>query len=190
MDYHCACRTEFHNRYQGLVTAEAKEQPCDSYKTELHFCKIVMHVLDQRRLGVNVFRVTKLEKIYTELLLEDCIEYTPHVTRFAQRLKVELEPFFYCNNGVEIRTIGKSVSLCFSEDVDEIISNELQNPATFVTSLAGLISPIKQAMPKVSNTFNNSFPPDCQKASVPIQLQILCSLLIDGCDPQIKGFSQ
>ena len=37
--------------------------------------------------------------------------------QFAQRLKVELEPFFYCNNGVEICTIGKSVSLCFSEDV-------------------------------------------------------------------------
>ena len=38
--------------------------------------------------------------------------------QFAQRLKVELEPFFYCNNGVEICTIGKSVSLCFSEDVE------------------------------------------------------------------------
>ena len=147
-----------------------------------------MHVLDQRRLGANVFRVT--EKIFTELLLEDCIEYTPHVTRFAQRLKVELEPFFYCNNGVEIRKIGKSVSLCFSEDADEIISNELQNPATFVTSLFELISPIRQVMSKVSNTSNSSFPPDCQKASVPIQLQILCSLPIDGCDPQIKGFSQ
>ena len=72
-----------------------------------------------------------------------------------------MEPFFHCNNGVEIRTIGKSVSLCFSEDVDEIINNELQNPATFVTSLVELISPIRQAMSKVSNTFNNSFPPDC-----------------------------
>ena len=81
------------------------------------------------------------KKIYTELLLEDCIEYSPHVTWFAQRLKLELEPFFYCNNGVKIRTIGKSV--CFSEVVDEIISNELQNPATFVTSLVGLISPIR-----------------------------------------------
>ena len=39
-----------------------------------------MHVLDQRRLGVYVFRVTELEKIYTELLLEDFIEYTSHVT--------------------------------------------------------------------------------------------------------------
>ena len=81
-----------------------------------------MYVLDQRRLRVNIFCVTDLGKIYTELLLQDCIEYTPHVIRFAQRLKVELEPFFYCSNGVEIR---KSVSLCFSEYVDEIISNEL-----------------------------------------------------------------
>ena len=147
-----------------------------------------MHVLNQRQLGVNVFRATKVEKIYTELLLEECIEYTPHVTCFAQRLKIELKLFFYHSNSVEIRTIGKSVSFCFSEDVDEIISNELQNPATFVTSLVGLISPIRQTMPKVSNTFNNSFPPDCQKPSVPIQ--ILCSLLIDGRDPQVKGFSQ
>ena len=190
MNYHRVCLTAFHSRYRALVTAEAKEQPFDSYKTELHFRKMVMHVLDQRRLGVNVFRVTEIEKIFAELLLEDCIEYTPHVTRFAQRLKVELAPFFYCNNGIKIRTIGKSVSLCFSEDVDEIINNELQNPATFVISLVGLISPIRQAMSKVSNTFHNSFPPDCQKASVPTQLQILYSLLIDGCDPQIKGFSQ
>ena len=141
-------------------------------------------------LRVSVFRVTELEKIYTELLLENCIKYTPHITRSAQRLTVELEPFFYRNIGVEICTIGKSVSLCFSEDVDEIISNELQNPATFVTSLVGLISPIRQAMSKVSSTFNNSFPPDCQKASMPVQLQILCSLLIDRCNLQIKGFSE
>ena len=53
-----------------------------------------------------------------------------------------------------------------------------------------LISPTIQAMSKVSNTFNNSFPPDCQKASVPIQFHILCSLLIDGCDPRKKGFSE
>ena len=101
-----------------------------------------------------------------------------------------MEPFFNRNNSVEIRTIGKSVSLCFPEDVDEIISNELENPATFVTSLVGLISPNRQAMSKVSNTFNNSFPLDCQKALMPTQLHILCSLLIDGCDPQIKVFIQ
>ena len=45
-------------------------------------------------------------------------------------------------------------------------------------------------MSKVSNTFNNSFPADYQKASVSIQLQILCSFLTDGCDLQIKGLTQ
>ena len=65
-----------------------------------------------------------------------------------------------------------------------------KNIANFVISLIGLISPIRQAMSKVSNIFDNSFPPDCQKASVPIQLQLLFSLLIDGCDPQIKGFNR
>ena len=104
-----------------MVTAEAKKQPFDSYKIELHFRKIVMHVFDQRRLGVNVFRVTEIEKFSTELLLEDCFKYITHVARFPQRLKVELEPFFYCNNGVEIRTTGKSVLLYMLNGKDRMI---------------------------------------------------------------------
>ena len=131
------CLTEFHNR--TLVTAEVKKQPSDSYKTKLHFSKMLMHVLYQQRLGVNVFHITELKKIYTEFLVEDCIEYTPHITWFAQRLKVELELLFYCNNGVEICTIDKSVLLYFYEDVDEIVCNELQNRGTFVTSLMNLL---------------------------------------------------
>ena len=48
MNCHRVCLIECHNRYRALVTAEAKEQLFDSYKTELHFRKTVMHVLDQR----------------------------------------------------------------------------------------------------------------------------------------------
>ena len=47
MNYHRVRLTEFHNRYRALVISETKEQPFDSYKTELHFRKIVLHVLDQ-----------------------------------------------------------------------------------------------------------------------------------------------
>ena len=68
----------------------------------------------------------------------------------------------------------------------QVTKYELQSPATFATSLVGLISSISQAMSKISNAWNNFFLPDCQKASVPVQLQILCSLLNDGCNPQIK----
>ena len=47
-----------------------------------------MHVLDQQQLGVNVFRVIELEKIYNELLLED-VSSTPHMLHSLQRLKIE-----------------------------------------------------------------------------------------------------
>ena len=45
-------------------------------------------------------------------------------------------------------------------------------------------------MAKVSNSFGGSFPPGWQLFPIPIQLQIMCSLLMDGCDPRTKGFSQ
>ena len=51
-------------------------------------------------------------------------------------------------------------------------------------------TPIRMEMSKVENDFKFSFPTGCQKTSTPIQLQILCSLLVDGCDPQVSGFSQ
>ena len=89
INYHRLCLTGFYNRYQALVTAKVKEQLFDSYKTGLCFCKIVMHVLDQRRLAANVLRVTELEMIYTELLLEDCMEYIPQATRSAQRNTIQ-----------------------------------------------------------------------------------------------------
>ena len=61
MNYHCVCLTEFHNRYGALVTVEAKDQLLDSYtKQNLIFVKRVMHVLNERRFGVNVFHFVPL----------------------------------------------------------------------------------------------------------------------------------
>ena len=192
LNYHPACLAGFHNRYTSKVNQEVREKSLDPnqrIKSELHFRKIIVHVIDQRQRGASVFTVNPLEKMYAEFLRSDDIPYAPHVSRFAERLKYGLEPSFRNNTGIEIRTIDRSVKLCFSSDVDEIIDKET-SPATFVQSLIGAIAPIRHAMSKVKNTFKNSFSPNCQESSVPIQLQILCSLLIDGCDPKLQGFSQ
>ena len=42
MNYNRVCLNDSHNKYQPLVTAEAKEEPFDSHKKELHFRKVVM----------------------------------------------------------------------------------------------------------------------------------------------------
>ena len=131
-----------------------------------------------------------LEKMFADFLQSYDIPYTPHVSRFAERLKYGLEPYFENNEDIEIGNIQRSVKLCFSSDINEIIEKETFSPASFVQSIIGTIAPIRRTMSIVKNTFKNSFPPNCQEISVPIQLQILSSLLIDGTDHKVQGFSQ
>jgi len=192
LNYHLACLSEFYYKYDKKISQEIKESSLNlsqKYQAELHFRKIIEHIIDQRHLGVSVFAVNPLEKMYAQFLCHDNIPYTPHVTRFAERLKHGLLTSYRNNNGVEVRTIERSVKLCFSSDIDEIIERE-STPSTLVESIINVIAPIRNSMSKMKNNFANSFPPNSQDSSVPIELQVLCSLLIDGCDPQLKGFSQ
>ena len=43
-------------------------------------------------------------------------------------------------------------------------------------------------MSTVKSSFQGKFSTECQQNSVPIRLLSLCSMLIDGFDPQEKGF--
>ena len=76
----------------------------------------------------------------------------------------------------------------FFSDVDTLMKKEF-TPSPFINSLVKVITPIRKEMAKISNSLGGSFPPDCQQFSVLIQLQIMCSLLIDCCDPRTKGFN-
>ena len=186
LNYHRNCLTAFNKRYRDKMAKKQAEHNL-AMTTEIHFRKILMYIKEQRAQGTSFFTVCTLEKMYSELLQSDGILYTPHVSRFANRLKTGLEPFFENGAEIEIRSINRSLTLCFASSVNEIIDKEYSNPVTFVQSLVKSVAPIRDAMSKVRNTFSNSFQSDCGNMSVPVQLQILCSLLTDGCDPNVKG---
>lgn len=188
MNYHKACLTKFHNSYRSLVNLENSNISEIDFKKELHFRKVVSFILSQRRLGTNTFKLIDLENMFSEYLAEDSIQYSSHVTRFGEKLIIQLGSYFE-ENDIEIRTINRCLSLMFKEDIDEIIK-ESMSPSTYISSLLSIISPIRAEMSKVANSFSYSFTNDSQMSSVPIQLQVLCSLLVDGCDPNLKGFSQ
>ena len=126
--------------------------------------------------------------MFSEYLAEDSIQYSSHVTRFGEKLIIQLCSYFE-ENDIEIRTINRCLSLMFKDDIDEIIK-ESMSPSTYISSLLSIISPIRAEMSKVAYSFSYSFTNHSQMSSVPIQLQVLCSLLVDGCDPNLKGFSQ
>ena len=127
LNYHVTCLSGFYNRYRSLVQLEEKMDDLESSRKiqcELHFQKVVAYVIQERRNGTVVFAVNPLEKMYANFLSHDNIPYAPHVTHFAKRLKFGLEPSFQHNSGIEIRTIERSVKLCFSTDVDVMIEKE------------------------------------------------------------------
>ena len=66
LNNHPLCLVEFYNQYNRKVNQEVRERSLDSnqrYQSELHFRKIIVHVLDQRHLGASVFAVTPLDKM-------------------------------------------------------------------------------------------------------------------------------
>ena len=120
--------------------------------------------------------------MYRELLEYDNIVYLNHVSRFTERLRAAIP-------GLEKRFVNKKTLVFFSSQVDIILQEEI-TPTSFMKSLMKVISPIRKDMLEVTNSFKGEFPQDCQENDVPIRLLSLCSVLVDGCDPQEKGFSQ
>ena len=187
LNYHHLCLVAFNNRYNytKATNDKAKLDGAIEFRKEVNFQKVVAHIKEQRQLGEISFRVNHLESMYINLLDRDGIEHNQsHVGRFGERLQNA-----FSRTKVEIRTVNNKNTMLFSNDLDDIMSD--LSPASFVEASMKIIAPLRAEMSKVRNNFNFSFSPESQeKNSVPILLQVLCSLLIDGCDLQSVGFSK
>ena len=126
--------------------------------------------------------VASLEKLYIDLLEFDNIEYTSHVSRFAERL-ISAIP------ALEKRIIKRKVVVIFSDFLNNILP-ELLSPNSFVKSVMKIVSPIRNDMKTVQNNFIGNSSQTCQQGSLPIRLLTLISMLVDGADVNEKGFSQ
>ena len=89
--------------------------------------------------------------MFSEYLAEDSIQYSSHVTRFGEKLIIQLGSYFE-ENDIEIRAINRCLSLMFKEDIDEIIK-ESMSPSTCISSLFSIISPIRAKMSKYPTLF-------------------------------------
>ena len=186
--YHKTCLTNFNNQYRSALFKEHKLLYLDinlneEFRKAFAFNKIVSFIYEQRNIQADfLFEVISLENMYRELPQYDNIIYTSHVSRFTERLKSAIPE-------LEKRFINKKTLICFSTEVNNIMQEEIE-PTSFIKSLMKIISPIRKDMSEVKNSFQGKFPDDCQQNSIPIRLLSLCSMLIDGFDPQEKGFSK
>ena len=117
------------------------------------------------------------------LLRRTNIYYESHVTRFAYNLVLQ-------TTFLEKRLVNNNLTVVVKDAIDEIIHKSSIEPNTFLRSIDVVVSPIRDEMPKLRNTFNTYFGDNSQISSVPVELLTLTSVLIDGVDISNKTISQ
>ena len=185
--YHKGCLTSFNNEYVSAIRREKRMTNEDSdydLKKEIAFRRIVNFVNQGRcEDRFECFEVGELETMYKDQLELDGIAYTCHVSTFTNRL-LSAFPDAEKREGVSKKNV-----ICFSGEVDEVLKKEVSNQS-MVKSLFKIVEPIRKEMANVQNSFDGSFPENCQEQSCPLLLQTLCSLLIKGVGPKSNGISQ
>ena len=89
---------------------------------------------------------------------------------------------------LEKQLINNNVTVVFKDTIDEIIHKSSIEANAFLRFINVVVSPIRDGMSKVINTFKTHFRDNSQISLVPIEVLTLISLFIDSVDFQIKHF--
>ena len=129
--YHKSCYKIFLSRYQQIIYKKLnsdKEMMENSKKLvkAMRLSQIVNHVYDQKRYeSISSFEVSALEKSYLNLLSNDNIIQTSHVSRFCDLLLDSIP-------AAKKRTINNKLFIIFSDDVEAVLSDDFIKPEDFV----------------------------------------------------------
>ena len=183
--YHKWCYHRFINEYDAAIKLEAKDTESkndEEFYKAISFRKIVNFIQEQRTLNdVMAFTVRELETMYEDLLQNKNIPYTSHSSRFGSQLSDALPDS-------ELRIVNGKSTICFTQEVNIVLKNELTH-SSLVKMILDVVVPIRQQMSATQNSFQGTFDTSFQE-KIPASLLSLCSLLIDGADPQEKSTSQ
>ena len=139
----------------------------------MRFSQVVNHIYHQKRYeSVSSFEVAELEKTHLNLLKNDNIEQTSHVSRFCKSLLESIPE-------VEKRTIKKTLYI-FSDDIGDVIFEEYIKSDDYIKLVNRLVRPIRNAMKSVKNEFTGNISSHCQQQSVPTKLITLANMLLEG----------
>ena len=111
------------------------------------------------------------------------IDSTSHVTRFSDSLLQAIPD-------LKKSTVSNKLTVCFKGTINMLLEHHVEVPDDFTRSIRDVVVPIRNSMKIVKNKFDGSFKNECQKDSVPIELLVLISMLVDGVGIENQGFSQ
>ena len=181
--YHKVCYSDFYNAYCRQQTQSGIETDEQWFKS-ISFNKIISYLYEKESESPGtIFYVKQLEEIYISLLKCHNIDSTSHVTRFSDSLLQAIPD-------LKKSTVSNKLTVCFKGTINMLLKHHVKVPDDFTRSIRDVVVPIRNSMKIVKNKFDGSFKNECQKDSVPIELLVLISMLVDGVGIENQGFSQ
>ena len=188
--YHKRCYTEFNNsycKYNENNSVHSAGERDEKWFKSITLSKIASYLFDKESESPGTIYIAKeLELMYITLFKFHDVNVNSHVSRFADSL-VEAAP------GLRNRTVNKKVTVFFESTIDMLLKDHIDiisEPNEFARSIKDVVIPIRNSMKMIHNKFDGTFAVECQKDSVPIQLLVLISMLVDGTGIDNQGFSQ
>ena len=177
--YNKSCYKIFLSRYQQAISKKLNSNK-EMMKNKENLVKamilsqIVNQVYDQKRYeSVFSFEVSVLEKLYLNLLSNDNIIQTSHVSRLCDLLLDSI-------TDLEKRTINNKLLIIFFDDLEDVLFDEFIDLEDFVKLVDKVVNPIRKAMENINNKFSGNLVQNCQQNSIPTELITFVSMLIEG----------
>ena len=182
MFYHNRCLNKYSRLYNSMVSKPSTASVNEEWIKELSLNKLLLHMKDiESTKPGTVFVVGELESMYAESLEGYGINWSCHVSRFANLL-IQRTP------GLLKGICSGKVSVFFDSAVPSVV----KSPEEFFDSLVQVVGPIRKAMllKCQSNDSTMQFDKESQIQSVPIELLTLINFILEGIDLSTKGFSK
>ena len=182
--YHYDCMSTYKNRHRSMQRkARSSASNNEEMMVEVRaFAELVSYIEGSVEDGSYLFKLTELHKLY-ESRLQD-LGVVKSINK--SRLKTRLLGHFL--DQCQEQTDGKNTLLVFNEGLRKLLGEALisRDYEAEALSIAKTAKHVRQEIfDKECFRFTGSFPPDCQRESVPTALKSLVSMLLNG--PNLKN---
>ncbi len=177
--YYLPCLTTLRNKHRTLLREkQASRSNLQADKIEARaFVELVTHVENSLEDGTFCFKLSLLRQMYENRLCNLGLSKEINKVRFKQQVLAYF-PLAQEQND------GKNVILVFEHGMQELLKKSMechyQENALILMKAARIVR--NDIFSSNGFSFNASFPPECQKESVPASLKLLVTLLLRGGD--------
>ena len=178
--YHLACLVGLRNRHRSLIRNRENIQDAskaDKKARARAFAELVTHIENEVEEGTLLFKFASLRHLYESRLADFGIKSEVNKVRFKEQI---LKHFPYSQE----QSDGKNVILVFEKGMQQMLKQAMETDyeadALILAKAARIVR--EDIFRSCGFNFTGSFPPDCQKNSVPANLKSMVTMLMKGAD--------